>query len=93
MEVDGNKLGRDDYKSYSGSTVIVLKGSFIRKLGLGVHTLKIVSNDGFAKTKFTLRKLPDTGDETPVALLALLLVSAIGMAAFVMKKQAKQKAN
>lgn len=93
VEVDGNKLGREDYESYSGSTVIVLKGSFIRKLGLGVHTLKIVSNDGFAMTKFTLRKLPDTGDETPVALLALLLVSAIGMAAFVMKKQAKQKAN
>ena len=89
VEVDGNRISRNDYESCSGSTVIVLKSTLIRRLALGVHTLKIVSDDGFATTKFTIRKLPDTGDETPVALTGLLLISAIGMAALVMKKQRK----
>lgn len=35
VEVDGNKLSKDDYGSHSGSTVIVLKRAFIKKLGLG----------------------------------------------------------
>ena len=87
VEVDGNKLSKDDYDSHSGSTVIVLKRAFIKKLGLGVHTLKIVSNDGYASTKFTIRKLPPTGDNTPVALLTLALLAALGTIAFVMKKQ------
>ncbi len=89
VKVDGNKLSKDDYDSHSGSTVIVLKRAFIKKLGLGVHTLKIVSNDGSASTRFTIRKLPPTGDNTPVALLTLALLAALGTIAFVMKKQRK----
>ena len=89
VEVDGKKLDKNDYDSYSGSTVIVLKASFIKKLALGVHTLKIVSSDGSATTKFTIKALPPTGDETPVALLALALLAALGTIAFVMKKHRK----
>ena len=77
--MDGNKLGKDDYESYSGSTVIILKNSFIRKLGLGVHTLRIVSADGYATTQFTIRKVPNTGDSSNLLLWALLLVAAIAI--------------
>ncbi len=87
VEVDGKKLSKNDYKSRTGSTVIVLKASFIKKLALGVHTLKIVSSDGSATTKFTIRKMPPTGDDTPVALLGLLLVSAIGMTVLIIRKR------
>ena len=87
VEVDGKKISKDDYTSYEGSTVVVLKASFIKRLAVGVHTLKIVSNDGSANTRFTIRKLPPTGDDTPVALLTLALLVALGTIAFVMKKQ------
>ena len=87
VEVDGKKLDKNDYDSYSGSTVIVLKASFIKKLALGVHTLKIVSSDGPATTKFKIRELPPTGDTTPVALLSLLLVGAICLAVLTIRKR------
>ena len=87
VEVDGKKLDKNDYDSYSGSTVIVLKASFIKKLALGVHTLKIVSSDGYAATKFTIKALPPTGDTTPVALLGLLLVGAICLAVLTIRKR------
>ena len=90
VEVDGKKLDKNDYDSYSGSTVIVLKASFIKKLALGIHTLKIVSSDGSATTKFTITKLPDTGDDTSVALLSLALLAALGTIALVVKKQKKR---
>ena len=89
VEVDGKKLTADDFESYSGSTVIVLKASFIKKLGLGVHTLRVVSNDGFAATKFTIHALPDTGDKTPVALLILSLVVTLGTIVYITAKQRK----
>ena len=87
VEVDGKKLDKNDYDSYAGSTVIVLKASFIKKLALGVHTLKIVSSDGSATTKFTIKALPPTGDNTPVALLSLLLVGAICLAVLTIRKR------
>lgn len=87
VEVDGKKLGKEDYVCYEGSTVVILKASFIKTLGVGDHTLRIVSNDGSATTKFTIKPLPPTGDNTPVALLTLALLAALGTIAFVMKKQ------
>ena len=89
VEVDGKKLGKEDYVCYEGSTVVILKASFIKTLGVGDHTLRIVSNDGSATTKFTIKALPPTGDNTPVALLTLALLAALGTIAFVMKKQGK----
>lgn len=90
VEVDGTKLASTDFDSYSGSTVVVLKADLIKRLGLGVHTLKIVSNDGYAQTRFTIRKLPDTGDQTPVALLlGLLAVSVLGVVTVVCGKRKK----
>ena len=87
VEVDGNKLSQNDYDSYSGSTIIVLKASFIKKLAVGVHTLKIVSSDGSATTKFKIREFPPTGDNTPVALLNFLLVGAICLAVLTIRKR------
>ena len=90
VEVDGKKLSKTDYDSYSGSTVVVLKPSFIKKLAVGVHTLRIVSTDGYAETKFTVKEpVPKTGDNTPVALLSLLLAGAICLGVLTIRKQRK----
>ena len=56
---------------------------------MGTDTLRIVSNDGFAATKFTIHALPDTGDKTPVALLILSLVVTLGTIVYITAKQRK----
>ena len=78
VEVDGKELGSGDFDSYSGSTIIELKAAFIRKLSLGIHTIRIISKDGYAMCKFTIKKLPETGDSSMTLLWTGCLVLALG---------------
>ncbi len=54
--VDGTELAPDNYIAESGTTKVTLKKEYINTLTEGEHTLEIISNDGAAKTLFTVVK-------------------------------------
>ena len=54
-DVEGCDVGEQ-----TGLTRVTLKESYIETLGLGSHTIEIVSEDGNASTNFTVSKLEET---------------------------------
>lgn len=52
--VDGKKVARENYELTEGSTIVTLKASFLNTLGVGEHTLSVVSTTGTAETTFTV---------------------------------------
>ncbi|MDO4414398.1 MAG: CotH kinase family protein [Erysipelotrichaceae bacterium] len=84
IEIDGKELAGDtDYTAASGSTVITLSSSCLKKLNEGEHTVTIFFDDGKAETKIIVRKAdqkpakaPDTGDRNSASVwISLMLVS------------------
>lgn len=52
--VDGKEVARENYELTEGSTIVTLKTSFLKTLGVGEHTLSVVSTTGTAETTFTV---------------------------------------
>lgn len=81
IRVDGKDVSADNYTAVSGSTVVTLKMAYLDSLPEGEHTLTVVYQDGECSAAFEVKpspaaSIPQTGDESHVALwFALLLIS------------------
>ena len=58
VELDGATLEEKNYTKREGSTIITLNRDFVATLSVGEHTLAIVSQDGTATAKFTVKAKP-----------------------------------
>ncbi len=76
----------------SGSTIVTLKASYVKKLKAGEHTLRVFFTDGkYAETKIYVE--PNTGDRSPLALyIALILLAGCGIAGTVIYTKKSKKA-
>lgn len=52
--VDGREVAAENYVLTEGSTIVTLKASFLKTLGVGEHKLSVVSATGTAETTFTV---------------------------------------
>ncbi len=52
--VDDKEVAAEDYVLTEGSTIVTLKTSFLKTLGVGEHKLSVVSDTGTAETTFTV---------------------------------------
>lgn len=88
--VDGKLVDRNNYTSESGSTIIVLKQSYLDTLKVGEHTFKVEFSDGAeVETKFIVAQLekeeanPKTSDNillyVVTGIISLVGLSTIGI--------------
>ena len=56
VRVDNKTVDSYNYTLTEGSTIVTFKESYLKTLSEGQHTLKIISNDGFASGKITVEK-------------------------------------
>lgn len=56
--VDDKEVASENYVLTEGSTIVTLKTSFLRTLGVGEHKLSVVSTTGTAETTFTVAEAP-----------------------------------
>ena len=78
VKVDDEFINEDNYDAWSGSTYVSLKASYLSTLKQGTHTLEIVSEDGSAKTQFTVTaSVPKTGDSSSAMIFMLLGMMAL----------------
>lgn len=52
--VDDKEVAAENYVLTEGSTIVTLKTSFVKTLGVGEHKLSVVSTTGTAETTFTI---------------------------------------
>ena len=52
--VDDKEVAAENYVLTEGSTIVTLKTSFLKTLGVGEHKLSVVSTTGTAETNFTV---------------------------------------
>ena len=52
--VDDKEVAAENYELTEGSTIVTLKTSFLKTLGVGEHRLSVVSSTGTAQTTFTV---------------------------------------
>ncbi len=52
--VDDKEVAAENYVLTEGSTIVTLKASFLKTLGVGEHKLSVVSSTGTAETTFTV---------------------------------------
>lgn len=52
--VDDKEVAAENYELTEGSTIVTLKASFLKTLGVGEHKLSVVSATGTAETNFTV---------------------------------------
>ena len=52
--VDAKEVASENYVLTEGSTIVTLKTSFLKTLGVGEHKLSVVSTTGTAETNFTV---------------------------------------
>lgn len=52
--VDDKEVAAENYVLTEGSTIVTLKASFLKTLGVGEHKLSVVSTTGTAETTFTV---------------------------------------
>ena len=55
VRVDGVTVDGSNYTLTEGSTIVTFKESYLKTLSIGEHTLKIISIDGFASGKITIK--------------------------------------
>ena len=81
--IDGQEIASSNYSvtEVDGNTVVTVKGSAIKTLKVGQHSIAIVSQTGTAQRNFSVSDKPKTGDETAALWTGLLLLSALGAAA------------
>lgn len=95
VQVDGKDVDVQYYEAKEGSTIIILKSSYLENLPIGKHTLSIVSNTGIAATEFTVKAESgdvQTGDSGNAALwiVLLLVLGLFGIAVYGRKKKYNQ---
>ena len=64
VAVDGEMVDAENYTAVEGSTVITLKGSFMKNLKAGKHTVTVYATDGEANGTFTVKAAVSTADKT-----------------------------
>ena len=81
--IDGAEVATSDYSvsEKDGNTVVTLKGSAVKKLKVGEHTIAVVSATGTAQKKMNVSDKPKTGDTDLTLWVGLLSLSALGSAA------------
>lgn len=66
--VDDKEVDAENYVLTEGSTIVTLKTSFVKTLGVGEHKLSVVSTTGTAETTFTIaeaaKPTPDSSQTT-----------------------------
>lgn len=66
--VDDKEVAAENYVLTEGSTIVTLKTSFLKTLGVGEHKLSVVSTTGTAETTFTIaeaaKPTPDSNQTT-----------------------------
>lgn len=67
--VDDKEVAAENYVLTEGSTIVTLKTSFLKTLGVGEHKLSVVSTTGTAETTFTVVEAakPAPGQTTTTA--------------------------
>lgn len=67
--VDDKEVAAENYVLTEGSTIVTLKTSFLKTLGVGEHKLSVVSATGTAETTFTVAEAakPAPGQTTTTA--------------------------
>ena len=77
IQVDNKYVPNNVYDAWPGSTYVELSAEYLASLPEGEHELIIVFEDGVAVTKFGTAKnipeLPQTGDESNIALYMTLM--------------------
>lgn len=91
IRIDGQDVGRSNYGTKRGSTIITLKSGYLKTLSAGKHTLTVVYEDITVSATFTVKasggvgnttggNLPQTGDNSnPILWVTILLVSGSAM--------------
>ena len=57
VRVDNVTVDGSNYTLTEGSTIVTFKESYLKTLSEGEHTFKIISNDGFASGKITIKNV------------------------------------
>ena len=91
IEVDGREVDEKYYDAKSGSTIITLKKSFLKKLSTGKHTITVLYTDGETSGTFKIRSksdIPATGDDFNIMLSSsVCVVSFMALAALFLKSR------
>lgn len=74
--VDGAELSATNYTAKEGSTIITLKGSYIKTLAAGTHTIRIASTLGNADGTFKVSESPKTGDTSDLFKWSFLAIDS-----------------
>lgn len=93
VEIDNKEIGKENYTSKEGSTVIIFNQRFMDTLKVGTHTLTVTFNDGGnAYTTFNVSKVteqekigpnnkkgsPNTGDNI-LTIILVFFISLFGL--------------
>ena len=95
VKMDGKYIDSENYTAKSGSTVVTLKASYLKKLKTGKHTVAVCFGDGdfTGEADFTFKVndyavTPATGDSSNILLWSGMSVcSAMALAALVIFKK------
>ena len=93
IEVDGKAVDAANYTAKAGSTIITLKGSYLKTLSTGKHTITVIYTDGEAEGTFYVTltadgTTPPTGDNSQIVLwIGLMAVSALAVLLLVNSKR------
>ena len=89
--IDGQEIASSNYSvaEVNGNTVVTVKGSAIKSLKVGQHTIAIVSQTGTAQRNFSVSDKPKTGDTDMALWTGLLLLSALGCGAVTLTARKK----
>ena len=74
--VDGAELSATNYTAKEGSTIVTLKGSYIKTLAAGTHAIRIASTLGNADGTFKVSESPKTGDTSDLFKWSFLAVDS-----------------
>ncbi len=98
VQVDSVDVSWLKYTVDEGSTIVTLRASFINTLSVGQHTLRIVSEDGWAETTFKVKARPAdsdspaTGDISQTGLwITLTGIGLLGLIASIASKMYYRK--
>lgn len=53
--MDGTVIAAENYTAVSGSTKVTLAPAYLETVGVGTHSIEVVSNDGSASANFTVK--------------------------------------
>lgn len=80
IKVDGREVSENDYTAKSGSTIITLEQSYLKKLSAGEHTITVLYTDGETSGTFTVKPeavSPETGENTAILLWSAILLGSM----------------